>query len=409
MLSGLPAIAIEGPRGVGKTATAERRARTTWHLDDPTQRTLAEVDPTQVLSGKTPILIDEWQHVPAVWDAVRRAVDRGGKPGSFILTGSSRPTAPPTHSGAGRIVTLRMRPMALSERGIAQPTVSMNELLMETAGEIKGKSEVRLEDYVREIVASGFPGIRGLSKDFRQQQLDGYISRIIDTDFKEQGHNVRKPQQLRRWIEAYATLTATTASFETIRDAATGGQSDKPSKAITLPYRDVLERLGVLDELPAWLPSNRRVGHLVQPPKHHLADPALAVQTFGFDERALLAGKEPKLSVPRDGILLEYLFESLVTLCVRVYGQLATARVFHLRQKQGRREIDLIVERADGGVVALEIKLRGNIDDKDVKHLLWLRERLGDQLIDAVVIHSGPFAYRRKDGIAVIPAALLGP
>ena len=214
---------------------------------------------------------------------------------------------------------------------------------------------------------------------------------------------------MHRWLAAYAAATATTASLETIRDAATGGQGDKPSQTTTQPYREILERLWIVDPLPAWLPSRNRLNRLAQSPKHHLADPALAVRMLGLDADALLAGKEPKLTLPRDGALLGRLFESLVTLGIRVFAQAAEAHVSHLRLQGGRQEVDLIVERGDQRVIAIEVKLSGTVDDGDVQHLLWLREQIGDDLLDSIVIHTGPQAYRRPDGIAVVPAALLGP
>ena len=404
----LPAIALEGPKGVGKTSTAERRARTVFYLDEPAHRVIAEADPAQVLTGEKPLLLDEWQRVPAIWDAVRRAVDHENAPGRYLLTGSAGPVTPPTHSGAGRIVNLRMRPMSLSERGVGTPRVSLKRLLRGDQPKIAGKTDLILAEYVREIVNSGFPGIRRLSGRALRLQLDGYLRRIIDTDFTEQGYTVRRPEVLQRWMAAYAAATATTASFETIRDAATSGQGEKPSKTTTQPYREILERLWIVDPVPAWLPSRNRLNRLAQPPKHHLADPALAVRILGLDAEALLSGDEPKLPIPRDGRLLGHLFESLVTLNVRVYAQAAEARVSHLRLHGGRREVDLIVERADQRVLAIEVKLSGAVDDGDVKHLLWLKEQIGDELLDAVVIHTGPQAYRRRDGIAVVPAALLG-
>jgi len=213
---------------------------------------------------------------------------------------------------------------------------------------------------------------------------------------------------LKRWIAAYAAATSTTASYETVRDAATGGQGDKPSKSATHPYREILERLWIVDPVPAWLPTRNHLNRLAQPPKHHLADPALAARMLGLDADALLAGREAGPVIPRDGSLLGHLFESLVTLCIRVYAQGAEARVRHLRLYGGRHEVDLIVERADQRVLAVEVKLSGAVSHDDVKHLLWLREQIGEDLIDSVVIHTGPQAYRRPDGIAVIPAALLG-
>ncbi len=408
LLPQLPAIALEGARGVGKTATAQRRVRTIYRLDEPAQRAIAEADPAQVLTGATPLLVDEWQRVPAVWDAVRRAVDRDNAPGRFLLTGSAGPATPPTHSGAGRIVTLRMRPLSLGERGVGTPSVSLKTLLGGGRVEVAGKTDVTLADYVREIADSGFPGIRQLSGRALRLQLDGYLRRVIDTDFQEQGVTVRRPEVLERWMAAYAAATATTASYESIRDAATSGHGDKPSKTTTQPYREILERLWIVDPVPAWLPSRNHLNRLAQPPKHHLVDPALAVRMLGLDADALLSGAEPGPRVPRDGTLLGHLFESLVTLCVRVYAQAADARVRHLRLHGGRREVDLIVERADQRVVAIEVKLSGTVEKDDVQHLLWLQEQIGDDLIDAVVVHVGPQAYRRADGIAVVPAALLG-
>ncbi len=408
LMPSLPAIALEGPKGVGKTATAERRAHTVFRLDEPAQQAIAEADPAQVLIGEPPLLLDEWQRVPAVWDAVRRSVDHKNEPGRFLLTGSAGPVTPPTHSGAGRIINLRMRPLSLSERRVGAPSVSLKQLLQGDKPDIGGKTDVTLADYGREIVQSGFPGIRQLSGRALRLQLDGYLHRIIDTDFQEQGYTVRRPAVLERWMTAYAAATATTASYETIRDAATSGQGEKPAKTTTQPYREILERLWIVDPVPAWLPSRNQLKRLAHPPKHHLADPALAVRILGLNADALLSGNEPKSPIPRDGTLLGHLFESLVTLNLRVYAQAAEARVSHLRLHGGRQEVDLIVERADQRVVAIEVKLSGSVENSDVKHLLWLREQIGDDLLDAAVIHTGPQAYRRKDGIAVVPAALLG-
>lgn len=375
----------------------------------PAQRAVASADPTLVLNGDAPVLIDEWQREPAVWDAVRRAVDRGSEPGRFLLTGSAGPTTAPSHSGAGRIVTLRMRPMTLVERGVEEPTVKLERLLAGTSDSIAGSTNVTLSDYVEEIVRSGYPAIRALTGRALRRQLDGYLRRIIDTDFPEQGYPIRRPEVLRRWLEAYAAATATTASFEKIRDAATGGVADKPAKTTTQPYRDVLSSLWILDPVPAWIPSGNWLNRLGQSPKHHLADPGLAARALGLDSGALLTGDQPRTSVPRDGTLLGHLFESLVTLSVRVFAQRVEATVAHLRLHSGRREVDLIVELADRRFLALEVKLSSTVTDDDVGNLLWLRENLGDTLVDAAVIHTGPRAYRRKDGIAVVPAALLGP
>jgi uncharacterized protein len=426
LIAGLPAIALEGPKAVGKTATALRRAATVYSLDDEDERSIAQADTSRLTEGEPPVLIDEWQRLPESFDRVRRAVDAGAPPGSFLLTGSASPTQPPTHSGAGRIVRVRLRPMTLAERGVGVPTVSLGRLLEGRDTPIEGRTDVRLEDYVSEILASGFPGLRGLSGRMARAQLDGYLDRIVDRDFDELGHKVRRPGVLRSWMQAYAAATATTTSYEKIRDAATRGHGQPPSRATTQPYRDALERLWILDPVPAWLPTRNRLARLSAPPKHHLADPALAARLLDVDATALLhprsespaqgegtaqskRAKHGKGSaIVREGTLLGALFESLVTLCVRVYAQAAEARTSHLRTWSGNREIDLIVEHGQK-ILAIEVKLGQTPDKRDVSHLLWLRDELGDELADMVVVTTGQAAYRRPDGIAVVPAALLGP
>lgn len=409
LMRALPAIALEGAKGVGKTATALRRAATLHALDDPEARMIAEADLDRLLAGPTPVLVDEWQHVPAAWDRVRRAVDAGSSAGSFLLTGSASPRDGGTHSGGGRIVSLRMRPLSLAERLPRIASVSLRALLSGERAPIAGSTTVGLDDYVEEILRSGFPGIRRLGGRPLRAQLDSYLARIVDRDFPELGHPVRNPSALRRWMTAYAAATATTTSFEKIRDASTGGHETKPARSTVQPYRDVLERLFVLDPLPGWQPSRNRIAELALPPRHHLADPALAARLLGATAESLLKGIAPAPPVPRDGPLLGALFESLVTLSVRVYAQAAEARVGHLRTHRGTHEIDLVVERGDGRVVAIEVKLTATPAESDLRQLAWLAERLGDDLLDTVIITTGREAYRRPDGIAVVPAALLGP
>ncbi|HVM18001.1 MAG TPA: DUF4143 domain-containing protein [Gaiellaceae bacterium] len=408
LLADLPAISLEGPKGVGKTATALQRAQTIHRLDDPAERAVLEADPARLLGGEPPVLIDEWQRLPESWDLVRRAVDDGAAPASFLLTGSASPTDPPTHSGAARIVTLRMRPLSLAERGSAEPTVSMADLLTGTRPPVFGETDKRLEYYVEEILASGFPGLRTLSGRALRAQLESYLTRIVDRDMRELGAAVRNPAALRRWMTAYAAASSTTTTFERIRDAATGGHGEKPARTTVIPYRDALERLWIVDPVLAWLPSRSHISRLASPPKHQLADPALAARLLGVDAAALLDAAPVSPAIPRDGTLLGALFESLVTLSVRVYAQYSEATVKHLRTIKGDHEVDLIVERADGRVVAIEVKLGRRVDDRDTRHLHWLAKRIGDDLLDSVIITTGQSAYRREDGVAVVPAALLG-
>jgi hypothetical protein len=409
LMDALPAIAIEGAKAVGKTATASQRATTVHRLDDPNQRAIAEADIDRLVEAPAPVLIDEWQLLPPAWDKVRRAVDAGAPAGQFVLTGSASPKNTGTHSGGGRIVSLRMRPLSLAERLAPPTTVSLAELLTQGRPEVEGRTDFRLEDYVDEILRSGFPGLRGFTGRPLRAQLDSYLDRVVDRDFPELGHPIRNPTALRRWMSAYAAATSTTTSFEKIRDASTAGQETTPARSTVLPYRDVLERLFILDPLPGWKPSRNRIAQLGLPPKHHLADPALAARLLGADAKTLLKGESPGPRIPRDGTLLGALFESLVTLSVRAYAQAGEAKLGHLRTHRGEHEIDLIVERDDGRVVAIEVKLSSSPSENSIEHLAWLASKIGDDLLDAVIVTTGKEAYRRADGIAVVPAALLGP
>lgn len=405
----VPAIAIDGAKAVGKTTTAEQRVDGLLKLDSKSNRESIQADPELVRSRARPLLIDEWQKVPEVWDVVRRAVDEDSTGGQFLLVGSAAPALGATaHSGAGRIGRLRMRPMTLSERGRADPTVSLRELLAGGRPRLDGATTLRVADYAEEIVASGFPGLRELTPRALRFQLDSYLRNAVDRDVPEQGLAVRKPEAMLAWLRAYAAATSSTASYTSLLDAATPGQSDKPARSTSVAYRDVLTQLWLLDPVPAWGPPGNPLARLAQAPKHHLADPAMAARLLGLSVDSLLDGDGTPLG-PQAGTMLGHLFESLVTLCVRVPAQAAAATVGHLRTRNGDHEIDLVVLRDDGKVLAIEVKLGATVEDRDTSHLRWLGQHLGDSLIDSIVINTGPNAYRRPDGVGVIPLSLLAP
>lgn len=296
-----------------------------------------------------------------------------------------------------------MRPLSMPERQLVDPTVSLSGLLSGTVN-VHGTSPLTLPDYAQEIMASGLPGIRDLNPRSRRMQLEGYIQRIIDRDIPEQGLALRRPDSLRSWFTAYAAATSTTASYSQVLNAATTGESNKPTQKTTAVYRDMLTQLWILDPLPAWTPSPNPFTRLAVMPKHQLADPALAAHlTRTTDGTISTAGGFT------GGSWLGQLFEALATLTVRVLAQAAEASTSHLRTRNGDHEVDLIVERYDGSLLAFEVKLAPTIADRDVRHLKWLRDEVGDRVADLAVLTTGPEAYRRSDGIAVVPLALLGP
>lgn len=390
----LPAMLLDGPKGVGKTSTASQRVKTTVSLDRPSVADRVRKDPDWAVDQPKPILIDEWHRAEPVWDSVKRAVDRDYSGGQFLLTGSL-PTGS-THSGAGRITSLRMRPMTLPERGVTTAEILLSTALQSGQFNVGGSSDWGIRDYLQEIVRSGFPAIRNLPLEAAYQTLQGYIDRVVDSDIQDAGLNPRQPAKLRSWLAAYAAATGTTASMNTIRAAASAG-NESPSRAAIVPYVDTLTRLRILDELAPWLPYGTSLQRLTVSSKHYLADPALA---------AVLTGFSVENAITHD--LTGALFEHLVALSLSVFADAANASVYHLRTRDGRQEIDFIIERADGKVIAIEAKLGETVLEKDSKHLLWLKQQLGDRLLDIAIVNTGQYSWRTREGVAVIPLALLG-
>jgi hypothetical protein len=407
-LVGMPAILLDGPKGVGKTSTAKRRASTVIALDVPSQLQIAEADPDAILDGISPTLIDEWQRFPPIWDAVKRNVDDQEKDGVFLLTGSAYVPDAKIHSGSLRIHELRMRPMSLPERGVVSPTISLGALLRGEKG-VKGNAiDFGLREYVKEIAASGFPGIRNMPSKLQSAELGSYLTNIVTKDFVEAGYKVRKPAALLGWIRAYAAATSTNISFEKIRGMSLPGEETPKTKITAATHIEVLKMLRIIDEVPAWLPGFNFLAQLAQAPKRHLVDPALAVRALGLNAEMLLNGEQGVLKLENQGNLLGRLFESLVTLSIKVFAQTHGATISHLRTRRGEHEVDLILETEDRKIIGIEVKLSPTVVDDDVKHLLWLRNNARTEVIDLIVITTGDTAFRRPDGVAVIPLALLG-
>ncbi|UYQ78371.1 DUF4143 domain-containing protein [Glutamicibacter sp. JL.03c] len=400
------AICLEGARAIGKTSTGRQRAKATLDLDLPEIRQLVQADPKYLSRVDTPVLIDEWQHVPEIWDRVRRLVDSDSTGERFILAGSAAPVGARLHSGAGRIIRFRMRPLSVAERDLATPTVRVRDLLDGVTPDIQGSSDVELHDYVREILASGFPQARQMSDRARRVWLDDYIERVITHDFAEQGHRIRRPELLRGWLRGYASATASATTFTKIGATLDPGESTGPTKKTSIAYRDVLGSLFLLDQVDAWSPQQQILARTALAPKHFLADPAMAARLLNLNEAKLLSAAEPATN-NGDRTRLGDFFEALAALSLQTYAAANDAQVSHFRDHDGRHEIDFIVHRGHAEAVGFEVKLKSSITDHDVRHLLWLKESAPDQIVDLVVINTGAYAYRRPDGVAVIPLALL--
>ncbi|MDR1354955.1 MAG: DUF4143 domain-containing protein [Propionibacteriaceae bacterium] len=407
LVAGVPAVVIVGAKAVGKTESARLVAGSMIDLTDDDQLQVLRADRGAGLkNAAAPVLIDEWQLDAPTWEVMRRSVDADPSPGRFILTGSANPQTVRVHSGAGRVVRIRMRPLSLAERGISQPTVSFAEL-WEGKATIAGVSPLSLADYAQEIVGSGFPAIRFGSEALRGRLLSSYVESVVEHELPALGTTLRKPASLRAWLRAFSAAVGTTASYTAIADAVPEGE--RASRVTISGYRDALEQLWLLDQIPAYPLGHNRLSELGKIPKHHLVDPALAASCLGITVASLLDNSANKYARQlREGPMLGHLFESLAALCVRVYAQASGLDVSHIRTKHGEHEVDLVAHAPDGRLIAFEVKLGAVASDNDVRHLVWLKKQLGSDVVDTVVLTTGEHAYRRSDGIAVVPLALLG-
>jgi len=401
-LTATGAVAIEGPKACGKTATARQTAASEALLDtDINARQAAAVDPALVLDGATPRLIDEWQLEPAIWNHVRRAIDDRQKPGQFILAGSAVPADDITrHTGAGRITRLKMRPMTLFELGASSGEISLLQLL---AGESVRSADPGLTvvDLAREIAIGGWPGFRGLKVDQALHAVRDYLEEIRRVDVSRLEDRRRDPGKVGQLLRSLARNIGTYAAAATLaRD--TGG-ADGPLKDDTVrAYLDALERLMIVEDQPSWAPHLRSRYTLRSAAKRHFVDPSLAMA-------ALRATPERLLD---DMKLFGFLFESLVVRDLRVYAQAADARVLQYRDSHGL-EVDAIVEVADGRWAAFEIKLGpGQLDQAAANLQRFARQidtkRCGSAATLGVIVGTG-YGYLREDGIMVIPIGALGP
>ncbi len=396
-------MVIEGARGSGKTASARQKARSEIRFDvDSHARTLAELDPESVLKGPEPRLLDEWQHAPTIWNHVRRASDQRQRPGQFILTGSAAPADDATrHTGAGRISRIRLRPMTLYEMGRSNGTVALHSLFSASRAAAPAL-QMNLQDLTDVLCRGGWPASIDTDTSAALQYGRDYLDEIHRADVDNSGGLNRDPVGMRRLLRSLARNTATEASSATL--AADAGGERPLHRDTVYSYINVLERVFVVEDQPAWSARLRSRSRLRKAAKRHFVDPSLAIA-------ALRAGPQ---RLERDLQLLGLLFESLVVRDLRVYADALDAEVYHYRDSTGL-EVDAVVESAAGEWLAAEVKLGGDKAIEAAAHnLLKLRDRVDTDIAGRpssllVVTAFGDYAYTRPDGVVVAPICSLGP
>jgi predicted AAA+ superfamily ATPase len=401
-LAGGGAVVIEGPKACGKTRMAQQLAASSVFLDvDQEARRALAVDPGLVLQGAKPRLLDEWQVEPALWNAVRRAVDDAGVSGQFLLTGSAVPADDTArHTGAGRFAFVRLRPMTLLEAGDASGGVSLEALF---AGEPPACLDpgLKISDLAALICRGGWPAQIQKPLASSTRAARDYLEQVRQVDVPRVDSRRRDPQRLAALLRAVARNVSTEASLATL--AADAGGADGPLDPRTVTeYLQALERLMLLERQPAWRPHLRSKATLRQASKHHFCDPSLAVAALGAGADRLLNDLE----------LLGLLFESMVIRDLRVFAQAIDGEVFHYRDNYGT-EVDAVVQLRDGRWGAIEIKLGSAQVDQAAESLLRFQRqidarRAGEAAFLAVICGKG-YGYRRPDGVSVIPVGALAP
>ncbi|MDR0284038.1 MAG: ATP-binding protein [Propionibacteriaceae bacterium] len=393
----LPALGITGPRATGKTTTAARLVKDVVHLDDELVGGLFAANPDAALGQvREPALLDEWQAQPGVLGAVKRSVDAEPRPGRFILTGSAGIDLTTRQWPAtGRVVNVPLFGLTVREI-LSRPGELFSDRLaaasLDALRPAHGLTDApTIVDYIRWATTGGFPdSVLARSDLARLHWLADYVEHLLQRDvfLLDIQPDTRR---LRAYLTALATNTANVVEAQTLFQAA--GISRKTAAA----YDDILQRLYVLDLVPAWWTS--RLSRLTQIPKRHVIDPALVPAVLRLDSAGIL----------RNARLVGQLLETFVAAQIR--SELAASRtrptLYHLREQAGRHEVDLVLEYPLGQVAGIEVKAAGTVDESDARHLLWLRDKLGDDFLGGVVLHTGPGSTTLSDRVYAAPISTI--
>ena len=402
-LSAIGAVLIEGPKACGKTESAIQRAATTYRLDvDLAARNAASVAPELLLESPSPVLFDEWQVVPTLWDQVRRAVDdRAPAKGLYILTGSATPREDVNrHSGAGRIAISQMRPMSLMESGHSNGQASLKAVL---SGDKVSATDAGLTvpDIIERICIGGWPALLDATSHEAGQWLRDYLNQIVLVDIQGLGTRRRDPENIRRLLNSLARNVGTAAKVTALAKDV-GGAEGPVAWATVDGYLNSLSRLRLIENSPAWAPHMRSATPLQSSPTRYFVDPSLAVAALGQGPTQLMG----------DLNATGFFFENLVVRDVRIYAQRLGGECHHWRD-QNQNEVDVVVTLPDGRWGAFEVKMNPADADRAAASLLSFAAKVdhgkaGPPAALGVITSTG-FAYRRPDGVTVLPIGTLGP
>lgn len=404
---GKGAVLIEGPKWCGKTTTAKQLAKSVLDLGDSAvliqSRQMIEISPGMLLNGDTPRLIDEWQALPTIWDSIRSEVDRRGLPSQFILTGSSvLPNANETvHSGTGRFAHIMMRPMSLFESGESSGTISLRSLF--DGEEITPQeNHLEIEDIAYLTCRGGWPWATLIPEKVALDQASDYYTSVTERDIQRVDNIRRSPDRARALLRSYARNISQQVSYATIRKDMLANDTSTLDEDTVADYIQALKKLFVIEDLKAWSPNIRSKAAIRTGDTRHFVDPSIGIAALGLGPKDLISDLQT----------FGLFFESMAVRDLRVYAEALDGELYHYRDSSGL-ECDTVLHRHNGTYALLEVKLGGEqqieegatcmkalankIDTKQMKSPAFM----------AIITGVGKYAYRRKDGVFVIPIGCL--
>ena len=401
------AVVIEGPKWCGKTTTAMQVAKSTIRMDEPKKRDeniqMSEIDPSRLLEGDTPRLIDEWQITPKIWDAARYEVDIRDEEGQFILTGSAVPVDSNEikHSGTGRFTWLTMRPMSLFESRESSGEVSLEDLFSEPRS-ISGTNNLGIERLAFLICRGGWPRAINMNDRPALAQAVDYYDAIVKSDINRADGVNKNPERVRKLMRSYARIQGGQVPNTLIRDDIASNDTESLNEDTIVSYINALKRIFVIEDMPAWNPNLRSKTAIRTSDTRYYVDPSIATASLGISPKDLV----------NDLNTFGLLFEALCIRDLRVYSESLGGNVYHYKDKSGL-ECDAVIHMRNGTYGLMEIKLGGNkLIEEGVHNLQSLRDKIDTSKMNspsflAIIVGVGDYAYRREDGIYIIPIACL--
>ena len=401
------AVLIEGPKWCGKTTTAEQAAKSILYMSDPENEKqnllMADISPKALLEGTAPRLIDEWQIAPKLWDAVRFEVDHRDGPGQFILTGSAVPASTENihHTGTGRFSWLMMRPMSLYESGESSGEISLKSLF-ETPAEITAKNNLSLNEIAFLICRGGWPGAYSLKDSAALDQAFDYFDAVVKSDISRVDGVKRNPDRVRRLMCSYARNQGTPASLSTIHKDIAANDADSLQEDTVFSYINALKKIFVVEDMAAWNPNLRSRTSIRTSDTRYYVDPSIGIAALGLGPGDLMS----------DLKTFGLFFETLCVRDLRVFADALDGKIYHYRDKSGQ-ECDAVIHLRNGSYGLIEIKLGGDdLIEEGASALKSFQNKIDTDKMKApaflmVLIATGQYAYRRKDGVYVVPIGCL--